>query len=312
MSAGNFKNCTKNYYLKSEDKNMFKELLIRMAIPFAPYLKKHPLWIQKIRYRKKYGKRLNIKKPSSFPEKIIWLMLYSDISLWPRLADKYAVREYVKEKCGEECLNDLYGVYDSPEEINYEELPSSFVLKTTNGCATNILVKDKDALDIRLSNNKLKKWMKFPYGELTGQTHYWKIRPRIIAEKYLTPSDGQISLVDYKFFCFEGKPEYVVVYSNREENSHRFEVMVYDMSWKEHPELVNPENRFSSLLPRPVSFERMMDIVRLLSGPFQFVRVDLYEIDGKPVFGEMTFTPSVSGISSEGLEKMSSLIRIKD
>lgn len=166
--------------------NIFiKSVLIKAATPFSPLLKKFPNIIWKIRYCKDYKKFPNLKKPQSFMEKILWLSLYSDTSMWSKLADKYRVREYVIDRCGEQYVNKIYGIYNSAIEIDYSLLPKSFVLKTTNSCATNIIVKDKNILNIKETNHKLNKWLKFPYGELTGQLHYTQIEPLIIAEKFM-------------------------------------------------------------------------------------------------------------------------------
>ena len=213
--------------------NIFiKSVLIKAATPFSPLLKKFPNIIWKIRYCKDYKKFPNLKKPQSFMEKILWLSLYSDTSMWSKLADKYRVREYVIDRCGEQYVNKIYGIYNSAIEIDYSLLPKSFVLKTTNSCATNIIVKDKNILNIKETNHKLNKWLKFPYGELTGQLHYTQIEPLIIAEKFMEQTKkSEQSLIDYKFFCFNGVPKYVVIYSDREENTHNYSVMVYDMDW---------------------------------------------------------------------------------
>ncbi len=142
--------------------NIFiKSVLIKIATPFSPLLKKFPNIIWKIRYCKDYKKFPNLKKPQSFMEKILWLSLYSDTSMWSKLADKYRVREYVIDRCGEQYVNKIYGIYNSAIEIDYSLLPKSFVLKTTNSCATNIIVKDKNILNIKETNHKLNKWLKF-------------------------------------------------------------------------------------------------------------------------------------------------------
>ena len=197
--------------------NIFiKSVLIKAATPFSPLLKKFPNIIWKIRYCKDYKKFPNLKKPQSFMEKILWLSLYSDTSMWSKLADKYRVREYVIDRCGEQYVNKIYGIYNSAIEIDYSLLPKSFVLKTTNSCATNIIVKDKNILNIKETNHKLNKWLKFPYGELTGQLHYTQIEPLIIAEKFMEQTKkSEQSLIDYKFFCFNGVPKYVVIYSGK-------------------------------------------------------------------------------------------------
>ena len=293
--------------------NIFiKSVLIKAATPFSPLLKKFPNIIWKIRYCKDYKKFPNLKKPQSFMEKILWLSLYSDTSMWSKLADKYRVREYVIDRCGEQYVNKIYGIYNSAIEIDYSLLPKSFVLKTTNSCATNIIVKDKNILNIKETNHKLNKWLKFPYGELTGQLHYTQIEPLIIAEKFMEQTKkSEQSLIDYKFFFFILFPKYVVIYSDREENTHNYSVMVYDMDWNAYPEFVNSRCPISDIIPRPSALEEMISIASRLSEPFPFVRVDLYLINGSPIFGEMTFTPDViSNITPELTDQMSKWIDI--
>lgn len=293
--------------------NIFiKSVITNVAIPFAPLLKKTPDTIWKIRYWKDYKKSINLKNPKSFMEKIIWLSLYSDTSMWSQLADKYRVREYVRERCGEKYLNQIYGVYSSTSEIDYDLLPQSFVLKTTNSCATNIIVRDKTVINKKETNQKLNRWLKFPYGELTGQLHYAQTTPLILAEKFLQQTeDNKQSLIDYKFFCFGGVPKYVVLHSDRQENTHNFSAMVYDMEWKAYPEFVNSHCPVSEIVPRPSALKEMISIASCLSAPFPFVRVDLYLINGSPIFGEMTFTPDViSSITTELTDQMSKWIHI--
>lgn len=258
---------------------------------FHYFFKNYPETILKWRYKLKFKRKLDLNNPNLFFDKIFWMSLYTDTSLWSELADKYAVRKYVEEKIGSHILNELYGVYASVEEINYHKLPDSFVLKTTNGCTTNILVSDKKNLNIKETNKHLARWMKFHYGEITGQLHYSIIKPQIIAEKFLKQEDNlESSLVDYKFYCFEGKPLYVFVVSDRVFNTHTLARMMYDLNWNPHPEVFTPDIYLKEV-EKPKSFDQMIEYSSKLSQPFSFVRVDFYEINGKPVFGEMTFTP---------------------
>jgi hypothetical protein len=120
-----------------------KQILLKIVIPFIPIIRINPALIQKIRYFYRYKKFIRLKKPVLFREKVASLLLNSDSSLWTQLSDKYKVRQYVKDVCGKELLNELYGIYQSSNEIDYDKLPNFFVLKTTNGCASNIFVKDK-------------------------------------------------------------------------------------------------------------------------------------------------------------------------
>lgn len=290
---------------------IFKRMLITIAIPFASIIGRFPAFILKIRCFIGQKRILNLKRPHLFIEKTNWLSLYSDTSLWSQLADKYTVRKYVEEKCGKEILNELYGVYQSPHEINYDNLPKSFVLKTTNGCANNIFVKDKSTLNLKNTNNLLHKWLKYPYGELTGQPHYAKIKPQIIAEKFLK-QDGfsDTSLIDYKIYCINGNPLYISPLADRIENSHQYKMMLFDENWKPHSEFCSDRYPLQDF-DRPESLNEMLKYAKILSQPFTFVRVDFYEIDKKPVFGEMTFTPDNLIFNKEFQVFFGDLINIK-
>lgn len=271
---------------------MFKSCISKIA-------KEHPLLIWKLRFFKRYHKFLNVKHPRNLYEKIVQYSLYGDHENWAILADKYAVREKVKQLIGELYLNELYGRYNNPEDIDFEKLPTSFVLKTNNGCATNLIVKDKLKLNLNDVKAKLRKWLRYPYGELTGQLHYADITPCIIAEKFLEQGRGEKGLIDFKFFCVNGVPKYVYVYKDRKVNTHKFCVMAYDMSWNRRPDLVSEGVPLIDEMEEPKSFQEMKFIVEKLASPFDFVRIDLYEINDRPLFGEYTFTPSIDALSEK-------------
>lgn len=229
------------------------------------------------------------------------MSLTYDKSTWPVLADKYRVRKYIEERIGSKYLNELYGCYEKETDIDFGALPQSFVLKTNNSCGTNIIVKDKSDLDYDAVRKKLKSWLRYPYGELTGQLHYAHIPPCIIAEKYMRQSNlvggGKCRLIDYKYFCINGFPRQVFVYTDRVINDHIFKVMAFDMDWVARPDWVNPDIALSEYPECPVSFDEMKDVVAQLAKPFKFVRIDFYEIDGRPIFGEYTFSPSIDALS---------------
>lgn len=267
------------------------------------FLENHPKLIWHLRYFRRNFQILDTKNPRNLYEKIIQMSLQNTSEEWSILADKYAVREVVKDRIGEQYLVPLYGVYDKAEDIDYDKLPNSFVLKTNNACATNIIVKDKFKIDKEEINKKLNKWLKYPYGALTGQTHYSKIKPRIIAEKLLEQK-GEKSLIDYKFFCVNGEPECVFVYKDRALNTHSFSVMAYDMQWNEKIDYVSDMIDKNKNIQRPDSFNEMVEIVRVLCQGYKFVRIDLYEIDGHPIFGEYTLTPSITALSDSCKNKI--------
>lgn len=204
-------------------------------------------------------------------------------------ADKYDVREYVKLKGLQRILNDCYAVYDSPEEIHYESLPSKLVLKTTNGSGTNIFIDDKIDVDVDKASKQLFEWLR-PIKKPNGREWaYENIKPRIICEKYLENNENgeKGDLVDYKFFCFNGVPKMIQVDVERYTNHKR---NMYDVKWNPfNIEYLYPKAEYS--VSRPANIDEMVDIAATLSMDFPFVRVDLYNLEGKIVFGELTFYP---------------------
>ncbi len=285
--------------------------IYKLLQPFAPIIGKYHNFILSLRYRKALGRKLKKKDPQSFYDKIFWLSCYSDTAEWSRLADKYLVREFIKEKIGEEYLPQLYSVYDSADDIDFDKLPNSFVIKTNNGCASNFLVHDKKNADLEKIRKELAYWLKFPYGELTGQRHYSRIEPKIIAEEFMyQEKDPKAALIDYKFYCFDGKPMYCNVLSERIFNTHRIKKHMYDMDWKPIPEMFTSTEDLKEI-DKPVTFESMKEIAEKLAKDFSFVRVDLYEINNKIKFGEMTFMPGMDmGWNEKTQTLFGSLIKI--
>lgn len=271
-----------------------------MAPALAPVLAKNQDRVLSLRFRKALGRRRQ-DPPRSFYDKIFWMSANSDTSLWTALADKIKVREYVAERCGEGILPELYATYGSAADIDFDVLPDAFAIKTNNGCASNYLVRSKASADLEAIRSGLTRWLRFPYGELTGQLHYAKIPPRILAEELLFQSDDpHAMLVDYKFYCFDGEPRYCFAVSNRrleEGNAHA--KMMYDLDWKP---LASAFKAGTELAPveRPARLKDMIDVAARLSEDIPFVRVDLYEVDGAVRFSEMTFMPGLnSGFTEE-------------
>ena len=225
--------------------------------------------------------------------KIQWLKLYGDTSQWSRLADKYAVRRYVEEKGLADILNTLYGVWDKVDDIDFGKLPQSFVLKTNHGCGDIILVEDKNKMDIKTVKRTLAKSLKRKYGYGTAELHYTKIPPRIIAERYLK-QDGNLSssLIDYKFYCMEGEPHSVLIAYDRIIGVTA-KMLIYDVNpWRLNEEASKYQLNQNNIpdFQRPKNLDKMLKICRVLAQSFPQVRVDLYEINGKVYFGELTFT----------------------
>lgn len=284
--------------------------IYKLLRPFSFILSRFPEEVFAFRLHKDLGRKINRKNPQSLYDKIYWLCFNTDTILWSKLADKYKVREYVTEKCGKTILPCLYGVYDSTKEIDYSKLPNKFVIKTNNGCASNYLVKDKSSTDLDYINKELDFWLTFPYGQLTGQKHYTRIPPKIIAEELMyQESDPHSTLIDYKFFCFHGIPYYCEVISDRVFGTHIHSKMIYDMEWNAMPECFK-KGCPTALVDKPLTFNEMKSIAKALSHDFKFVRVDLYEVNGKVKFGELTFTPTTHSFTEDFQLKMGGLIQL--
>lgn len=254
----------------------------------------HPILLARIRYYARFKKPLHLKNPQTLNEKILFLSLKTDTALWTRCADKYEVRDYVKE-CGlEDILIPLVGVWEHATDIDFDKLPDEFVLKATHGSGDIKVVTDKTKLDIPKIVDEFEDDLKHQYGALESGHHYMRIHPRMIAEELIhnDPETAKISssIIDYKIWCFNGKCYWLWACANRDE--HTTEVMTYDTDWNAHPEYSIFENdyRHGEILPKPKNLERMIEVAEKLAKPFPCVRVDLYNIDGKIYFGELTFT----------------------
>lgn len=236
---------------------------------------------------KRYTKMELSWPPILYTEKIQYSKLFDSNREKSDLTDKWKVREWVKERIGEEYLIPLLGVWNAFEDINFDNLPDKFVLKTNHASATNVIVENKRELDTNKTKKKFNFWMKldFAYAGKGFEMHYSDINPKIIAEEYIVDSNGELN--DYKFLCFNGQPYFCWVDVGRH-NDHRRNV--YNMKWE-----LQDWRQFSYLntdapLSKPQNFEKMIEIAGMLSKGFAHVRVDLYNVDGKIYFGEMTFT----------------------
>ena len=227
--------------------------------------------------------KLDLDNPISFNQKIQWLKLYDSTEKKALLADKLAVREWIKETIGQEYLIPLIGVWDRFEDIDFNKLPDRFVLKTNHGSSTNVIVTDKTTVNKTDLYLKFKRWLSTNYALIMGfELHYGMIPPKIICEEYMGND-----LTDYKLFCFNGKPDFFWVDTGRYTNHKR---NTYDLEWHELEFTIDNFERCS--ISRPRNLKLMIELATKLSKDFSFVRVDFYEIDGRLYFGEMTFTSS--------------------
>lgn len=245
-----------------------------------------------------YKRPVPKKNPEYFGEKIQWMKMYGNLEIYADFVDKFKVREYIKKTIGEEYLIPLIGVYDNVEEINFNELPNQFVLKNNNGSAMNYIVKDKGKCNFTKIKKILKKWLNSKYYSIKKENQYKNIKNKIICEKFMIDKNSE--LLDYKFFCFDGEPLFVKVdydrYTNHTSN-------FYDMSWNKIEMQELGYKNYNGKAEKPLNFEKMINLAKELSKRFQFVRVDLYNLDGKVYFGELTFTPASGKNSFQPLSK---------
>lgn len=239
-------------------------------------------------YKKLSGHLPDLKNPQTFSEKLQWLKLNNKIILKEQCADKYDVRAYITG-CGyPELLNDVYAVYDNVNDIDLSKLPNQFVLKGAHGSGFNLIVKDKNAINWKMWKRIMKTWLKQDIYWSGREWVYKNLKHRIIAEKYLEDETGELR--DYKFFCFNGTPRFMQLEVGRfsGESTRNF----YDMEWNLLPFGKEKPHNAELKVGAPVKFKEMQEIAKDLSKPFEFVRVDLYEVKGKIYFGELTFFPA--------------------
>lgn len=218
-------------------------------------------------------------------------------SRWALMADKYGVREQVARIIGEEHLIPLYGHWKAVDDIDFNTLKTPCVLKTNNGCGTNIYIHNMSDVNVEDIRTKLKKALNYPYPELSGQLHYSLIEPCIIAEKLMDQGGGHKSLTDYKVYCVNGEPQFINVFSDRNEIDHfDFNLQPYTPKWQKIApglSLYEVGNDAPIAENRPDCLEQMLDYARRFAKGEEFVRVDFYIIGGQIYFGEQTYTPDV-------------------
>ena len=255
-----------------------------------------------LRYRCQMGDWIDWKNPKTFSEKMQWLKVYNRKKEYTTMVDKFAVKKYVAEQIGEDYIIPTLGVWDKFDEIDWDTLPHNFVLKTTHsgGSCGVVICRDKSKFDKESATKKLKSSLNSDIYCAYREWPYKNLRKRIIAEKLMTNIEcGETDLADYKFYCFNGEPKYCQVIRNR----HTKETIdFYDIRWQ-HQDFIglipNNQNGSNSNIQNgstpvscPVVLNEMIEICRKLSIDIPFLRVDLYVIDGRVYFGEITFYPA--------------------
>lgn len=269
-------------------KNLIKKAL---KIILTQITKISPKLSSKLHYYYVFHKKLNIKKPSTFNEKIQWLKLniYPRDKLYTICADKYKVRDYVVDKGCREILNELIASYDSINEIDWDTLPNEFVIKCNHGAGYNIICQNKKNLDIHMAKELIKRWLNEDYWLKMAETHYKKIPKKIIIEKLIKNEKNQLP-EDYKVYCFNGKPEFVMICCERNTGHPKyyfvdknFNLLPFGSAYEKNPNIK---------LDKPLGFDELFIYAEKLCQDFIFVRADFYINDSNIIFGELTFTPA--------------------
>ena len=236
-------------------------------------------------YKKRFKRKINLKNPTAYTEKLQWLKLFYHNDKIPVCTDKYDVREYLKECDLEYLANDVIGVYEDVKDINFDELPNKFVAKATHGSSWNLICEDKETLDIPRAKKKMKAWLKFNLYVFGREWNYKDLKPRIIVEKFIEHKP----LNDYKYMCFNGEPLYMQL-NNDYEGKHY--VDFYDLDgWKHLPFSYGPYKVSDRTIEKPQMHDEMMRLARILSKPFPFCRVDFYNFGETIILGELTYFP---------------------
>lgn len=250
-------------------------------------------WMSDERFLKKeyylaMGKTLNLNTPKTFNEKLQWLKLYNREPQYTMMVDKYAVKQYVANKIGSQYIIPTLGVWNHFDEIDFDELPNQFVLKCTHDSGGIVICKDKLKLDKRAAKQKLEYYLKRKYYYVHREWPYKNVKPRIIAEKYMSNDNGE-DLNDYKLMCFNGQVKATFVCSDRF-SEDGLKVTFYDTNWKRMPfERHYPASKTD--IARPKTYDEMLILAEKLAFQIPFVRVDFYEVHGRVYFGELTFFP---------------------
>lgn len=243
----------------------------------------------KRRYYWTVFKKLHYRRPKDINEKIMWLTRYYQDPLKTYCADKYLVRNYVESKGLRNLLIPIIGIWDNANDIDFSLLPERFVLKCNHGSGWNIICKDKKCFDEKLAVKELNDWMNQKYGAMLQEIHYDGIEPKIICEPFMEALNGDI--IDYKFHCSRGKVHSCLVCYNRNEMKGVLDLDHYDIEWNRTDAIKDEFHLNRRRIDKPTQYSQMLEIASVLSRDFDYVRVDLYEIEGNVLFGELTFTP---------------------
>ena len=268
-------------YIFHNPRALISAILVRMApiIPDRLYLK----WL----FRLKMGKKLNLDNPQTFSEKLQWLKLYNRKPEYTQMVDKYEAKKYVANIIGEEYIIPTLGVWDRFEDIDFDTLPNQFVLKCTHDSGGIVICSDKSKLDVKTANRILTRGLKRNFYARNREWPYKNIKPRIIGEQYMVDESGY-ELKDYKWFCFNGEPKALFIATDRGVEGEETKFDFFDVNFNHLP-FTNGHPNTNKIIAKPKSFDQMKEIAAKLSHGQPHLRVDLYDVNGKIYFGELTF-----------------------
>lgn len=241
----------------------------------------------KLKYKNVFGRNLGLENPKTFNEKLQWLKIHDRKPAYTTMVDKYAVKQYVANRIGEEYIIPTLGVWKHFDDIDFDNLPNQFVLKCTHDSGGLIICKDKRILDKAVAKKKIEKCLKRNYYWSGREWPYKNVPKRIIAEQYLSNDEKSDELSDYKVLCFNGEPKLIEIHKGRFSGHHTQDF--YDVNWNK-TEFEQPEDPLSDeIMKKPVFADKMLELSRTLAKNIAHVRIDWYYTGGKLLFGEITF-----------------------
>lgn len=273
-------------------KKIIKSRNVRLAILKAFSFVPDKLMLQ-VQYRMKTGRKLNLKEPKRYTEKLQWYKLYYKNPLMTQCVDKYDVRAYVESKGLGHILNECYGVFDTVEEVDFAKLPKQFVLKDTLGGGGNavIVVQDKDAMNLDAVKQQTAKWVRENHKIRSGGRewpYYTGKKHRIVIEKYISSCEEDGGLIDFKFFCFNGKVEYLYVVADRK-LGQTAGFGIFDRDYNRIDCCRADETPLARNVQKPGNYEKLIEVAQTIAADFPHARVDLYNQNEEILFGEITF-----------------------
>lgn len=276
-------------------RSRYYALIIKYTKIYREIVNKYPKKAIDMMWFRCYRSSFPWDNPVTLNEKIVWLSGKTDTSLWTKYSDKYEVRKHIEDLGLGHILTKCYGVWDDFDDIDLSKLPDSFVLKCTHDCGSTIVVNDKNLMNMNYTRKFIQSHLKTILGYETCEPHYTKIKPRIMAEEVIKfDTSLSSSIIDYKFWVFNGKCDYCMLVYDREpeEKGGHYILDLYEVRpWKQTKGLISKyDNRYNRIMPPPDNLDEMVRVAETIGKGFPEIRVDLYNVKGKIYFGEMTFT----------------------